>query len=105
MNGTVVTAVSGATADMIQVSTQNGQMLESGPAESLLQVGARNVGWFLANVSLVLQSPATPHGAVAVFARSADNKLGFVAVSIYTLVVDHACGLEPATTIRQPPLH
>lgn len=38
MNSTVVAVVSGVVTDMIEVSTHNGQVLESGVAISLLQV-------------------------------------------------------------------
>lgn len=47
MNDTVVTVVLGAAADMIEVSTQNGRVLESGPAASLLQASARGFGVIL----------------------------------------------------------
>lgn len=39
MNSTVAAVVSEAVTDMIEVSTRNGQVLESGVALSLLQVG------------------------------------------------------------------
>lgn len=39
MNGTVAAIVSDAVTDMIEVSTLNGRVLESGVAFSLLQVG------------------------------------------------------------------
>ena len=38
MNGTVAAVVSDAVADMIEISTLNGQVLGSGPAGFLLQV-------------------------------------------------------------------
>ncbi len=43
MSGTVVEVISRAVADMIEVSTLNGQVLGSGPAVSLLQVIVRNI--------------------------------------------------------------
>lgn len=52
MNNEVVTVVSGAVVDMIEVSTQNGQVLESGPAGSLLQASVHNVMDHFRNVSL-----------------------------------------------------
>lgn len=42
MSDTAVEVMSHAVADMIEVSTLNGQVLGSGPAGSLLQVNVRD---------------------------------------------------------------
>lgn len=44
MTNTVATVVSGTAADIVKVSTQNGHVLESGPAGSLLQASAHVLG-------------------------------------------------------------
>ena len=49
----MVAIVSGAAADMVDVSTRNGQVLESGPAGSLLQACGHIIGTPFENVFFV----------------------------------------------------
>ena len=94
--------VSSAAADMIDVSTQNGQVLESGPAASLLQVSVHHTQYLLISKRSVFQGLLQVF-AVNHFARSSST-VTFFSILFEAMAVNNpfrigACdSLWPATS-------
>lgn len=93
MKNAVVTIVSDTVADMIEVSTKDGQLLESGPAESLLQASVCN------NIGDGYRS----HFSLAVASRSPYRCCSFV--HFRGCRARHRCSPERVEGWSMPPVY